>query len=104
MPMVNLRQLRYFVAVARQLHVGHAAGALGLRQPTLSRQIRSLEDALGVSLFERHRAGMRLTAAGRDFLQGANRVLLERSEEHPSELQSLMRISYAVFCLKNKKN
>jgi DNA-binding transcriptional LysR family regulator len=72
---MELRHLRYFVAVAEALNFSKAARALHMAQPPLSRQIQQLEDEIGVSLFLRNRGGVVLTDAGRIFLQQAQTIL-----------------------------
>lgn len=77
---VHLRDLRYFVAVAEQLHFGRAAEELYVSQPALSKQIRALERLLRVVLFDRDRRAVRLTAAGTALLPVA-RALVEQWRE-----------------------
>jgi DNA-binding transcriptional LysR family regulator len=72
---LDLRKLRYFVAVADRLHFGRAAEELHIAQPVLSRQIRALEHDLGASLFTRDSHGVELTDAGRQLLDDAGPLL-----------------------------
>jgi DNA-binding transcriptional LysR family regulator len=72
---LDLRKLRYFVAVASQLHFGRAADDLHIAQPVLSRQIRALEHDLGASLFTRDSHGVTLTEAGQQLLADAGPLL-----------------------------
>jgi DNA-binding transcriptional LysR family regulator len=73
---MELRHLRYFVAVAEELNIRRAAVRLHVSQPPLTRQIRDLEDEIKVQLFERSKFGVQLTDAGRIFLAEARQILL----------------------------
>src|SRR5216684_248174 len=77
---MELRHLRYFVAVGEDQHYGRAAERLGIAQPALSRQIQDLEEELGFEVFERLPRGVRLSAAGKLFLDDARRILQQVDE------------------------
>lgn len=77
---MELRHLRYFVAVAEEQNITRASTALHVSQPALSRQIRDLEEELGVQLLERSAKTVRLTEPGRIFLEEARAVLLRTDE------------------------
>ena len=82
---MDLRQLRYFVALATQQHYGKAAAVLHVTQPALSRQIRLLEDELGVQLFERHARGAAPTDEAHLLLERAV-FLLRYAEQIKADL------------------
>jgi|SRR5579871_417597 len=77
---IDLRQLRYFVAVAEELHFGRAAAKLGMAQPPLTQQIQKLEKALGCPVFVRQPRKTTLTEAGGALLEDARRILRECEE------------------------
>jgi LysR family nitrogen assimilation transcriptional regulator len=79
---MELRQLRYFVAVAEARSFTAAAHLLHVSQPALGMQIRKLEDELGLVLFFRHSRGVALTEGGRVLLDRARRILLDVEETH----------------------
>jgi len=87
---MELRHLRYFVAVAEEEHLTRAAERLHISQPPLSRQIRDLEEELGVRLFERGANVIRLTEAGSAFLKDA-RDILRRADEAVDRLRAEQR-------------
>src|SRR5580700_6397422 len=108
---MTLRELRYLVALANRAHFGRAAEDCHVSQPTLSTQIRKLEEYLGLALIERNAKSFAFTAIGQDVVEKARRIVREvdallssartpqgpltgslnlgviRSEEHTSELQ-----------------
>jgi DNA-binding transcriptional LysR family regulator len=72
---IELRHLRYFIAVAEELHFGHAAARLNISQPPLSQQIQILEQQIGARLFARTNRSVSLTDAGKQFLADSQQIL-----------------------------
>jgi DNA-binding transcriptional LysR family regulator len=96
---MELRHLRYFVTVAEELNFSRAAARLRVAQPAISRQIRDLEETLGMKLFERTARSVRLTEAGRVFVVEAQAVL-RRADEAVAAVratgkQGKLRLGYA---------
>jgi DNA-binding transcriptional LysR family regulator len=99
---VELRHLRYFIAVATELHYAHAAQRLLISQPALSQQIRNLEGELGLKLLQRNRREVRLTPEGEAFL--AEAIALIQQADHALEVARALaegatgrlRMSYVV--------
>jgi len=87
---IELRHLRYFLAVAETLHFSKAARRLGMAQPPLSQQIKRLEQMLGYALFERTTRGVKLTAAGQLLARRA-RSTMEKVDEDFAQVRRLGR-------------
>jgi len=84
---MELRHLRYFVTVAEELNISRASARLRISQPAVSRQLRDLEEELGVALFRREKSGLKLTPAGETFLAHAC-DLLRRSGDAVKQMAS----------------
>ena len=97
---MELRHLRYFVAVGEEQHYGRAARRLRLAQPALSRQIQDLEQEIGFRLFDRLPRGVKISEAGKLFLNDARRILQEineataRAKRIASGLAGTLRIGF----------
>lgn len=99
---MELRQLRYFVAVAEELHYGRAAQRLHISGPALSQQILALERQLGADLFVRDRRSVRLTGAGRTLLGDARRMLAladdaKRRVQQAASVSAPVRLGYVSW-------
>src|SRR5437870_7038566 len=101
---MELRHLRYFLAVGEALNVTRAAAQLRVAQPALSRQVQDLEDEIGVDLMKRSPSGVTLTAEGKLFLDEV-RELLKRVDESVEKVRALARGEYGelhVGCIPTK--
>ncbi|MDR3435306.1 LysR substrate-binding domain-containing protein [Telmatospirillum sp.] len=98
---MNIKQIRYFVAVAEEQHMGRAAARLHLSQPPLTRQIKALEEELGVALFKRTPQGVDLTEAGRSFWKDAGNIqdLIEQATERTRRVGNgqIGRLDVGIF-------
>jgi DNA-binding transcriptional LysR family regulator len=91
---MELRHLRYFLAVGEASNFSKAAAQIRVAQPALSRQIRDLEDEIGVELLRRSPRGVRLTPEGRLFLEEV-RQLLKRTDQSVEKVRALVRGEYS---------
>lgn len=98
---MDFRQLKYFIAVAEEGHIGRAAKKLHISQPPLTRQIKQIEEELDVTLFLRTPKGMELTPVGQIFLEEANNIklLFEKATERTLQAAQgkLGRLDVAIF-------
>src|ERR1700731_3798908 len=93
---MELRQLRFFLAVGEASNFTKAAAGLRVAQPALSRQVKDLEDEIGVDLLRRSPGGVTLTAEGELFLEEV-RELLKRTGGSVKEVCTLARDEYSVL-------
>lgn len=102
---MDIRQLRYFLAIAKEGQITRAAKALNMEQPPLSRQLKQMEQELGVTLFERNGKQMRLTEAGRILQKKAESILHQLNEtmteikEVDQGLQGTLSIGSVFSCI-----
>src|ERR1700734_1348669 len=100
---MEIRQLRYVVAVARTMNFTQAAAVLGIAQPALSQAVAQLEKQLAISLFNRNSRRVELTAAGRLFVERAEKILRELDNlqhnmlDHAEALHGSVNVGTMVF-------
>ncbi len=101
----GLRHIRYFIAVAEELHFRRAASRLGIAQPALSRAIQHLEAELNIVLFERTNRHVKLTDAGREFYKGSQAIMnnvnhtIENARNVSEGRIGTLRIGYTDFAI-----
>lgn len=102
---MDLRQMRYFLAIAREGQITKAAKLLNMEQPPLSRQLKLIEQELGVTLFDRSGKTLRLTPSGELLRERSESLLLQFNEtikevkEHNEGIQGSLSIGSVVSCI-----
>ena len=102
---MDLRVLNYFLTVAKEGNITHAADVLHMTQPTLSRQLKDLEEELGVALFVRGSRQISLTDAGMLFQQRAAELvtLLDKTRRDLAEQENLIGAAVSIGCVESSE-